>query len=83
MYYHIFEPSIIAFPRRAEQIHQQLGAEYAQVRSHTTREEFVNEQATGFTQLSRVPYFSIVDSSLCGFRLVLDEEEREAGRAMK
>src|SRR5258708_2588601 len=43
-----------AFPRRTEEHWA------AQIRSYSTREKFVNEHATRFTQLSHLPYFSIV-----------------------
>ena len=56
----IISSLVLAFPRRTEQEHRRLGAKYAQIRSYTAREKFVRQHATRFTQLSRLPYFSIV-----------------------
>ena len=52
--------SILVYPRRTEQEHRRLGAKYARICSYSAREAFVKQYATRFTQLSRLPYFSIV-----------------------
>lgn len=57
---YIMSESILAFPRRTEQEHRWLGAKYAKIHSYTARKKFVNQYATRFTQLSRLPYFSVV-----------------------
>jgi hypothetical protein len=58
-YFHILCP-VIAFRRRTNEEHCQLGETYRQLSTATARKNFVKEHATRYCQLSRLPYFNLV-----------------------
>lgn len=58
----IFIPSSIkAFRRRTNEEHRQLGEIYRQLPNPNARKNFVRERATRYSQLSRLPYFNLVE----------------------
>lgn len=50
-----------AFRPCTNEEHQRLGEEYRQLRTPTARKNFVKDHATHYTQLSRLPYFNLVE----------------------
>ncbi|KAL1940756.1 hypothetical protein VTO73DRAFT_7797 [Trametes versicolor] len=52
-----------AFEERArtDAQHRQLGARYAALTTQNSRDKFVREHATRYTELSRLPYFNIIE----------------------
>jgi hypothetical protein len=49
-----------AFRPRTNDEHHRLGEQYRQLSTPTTHKGFVKENATWYTQLSRLPYFDLV-----------------------
>ncbi len=52
---------VVAFPRRTSKEHRQLGKDYRQLSTPTTRKNFVKEYATCYSELSCLPYFNMVE----------------------
>lgn len=52
--------SLTAFRRRTNEEHRQLGDSYLQQPNPTARKNFVKQHATRYCQLSRLPYFNLV-----------------------
>jgi putative ribosome biogenesis GTPase RsgA len=50
-----------AFKLRTNEEQCQLGDRYRELTTPTARKNFVKEHATRFTQLSRLPYFDLVE----------------------
>ncbi|KAI0668702.1 hypothetical protein C8Q78DRAFT_1097701 [Trametes maxima] len=50
-----------AFPSRSDVEHRRLGARYAALGNQSQRDKFVKNYATRYTELSRLPYFNIVE----------------------
>ena len=50
-----------AFRPRTDQEQHQLGEEYRQLPTPTACKNFVKDHATRYTQLSHLPYFSLVE----------------------
>src|SRR5712691_4195464 len=60
--FHAFiHSSNTAFRRRTNEEHRRLGEDYRQLPTPTTRKNFVKEHATRYCQLSRLPYFNLVE----------------------
>ncbi|KAI0676009.1 hypothetical protein C8Q78DRAFT_1150337 [Trametes maxima] len=49
------------FPPRSNVEHRRLGARYAALSNQSQRDKFVKNYATRYTELSRLPYFDIVE----------------------
>ena len=52
---------LTGFRRRTNDEHRRLGEEYRQLTTPTSCKNFVKDHATRYTQLSRLPYFNIVE----------------------
>jgi hypothetical protein len=52
---------VVAFPRRTSEEHRRLGDEYRRLSTPTARKAFVKEHATRYSELSRLPYFDLVE----------------------
>ena len=50
-----------AFQPRTDGEQRQLGEEYRNLTTNTARNNFVHENATRYTELSRLPYFDLVE----------------------
>ena len=53
--------SVVAFRRRTSEEHRRLGDDYRQLSTPTARKNFVKEHATRYSELSRLPYFDMVE----------------------
>ena len=51
----------VAFHIQTNEEHRRLGDEYCEIRTPTTRKVFMKNYATHYTQLSRLPYFDLVE----------------------
>ena len=51
----------VVFRRRTSEEHRRLGDEYRQLSTPTARKNFVKEHATRYSELSRLPYFDMVE----------------------
>ncbi|EIW86727.1 hypothetical protein CONPUDRAFT_45752 [Coniophora puteana RWD-64-598 SS2] len=51
----------LAFPSRTNDRHRELGEQYRQLKTKGARHAFVQAHSTRYTQLSRLPYFDIVN----------------------
>ncbi|KAF7372218.1 hypothetical protein MVEN_00081200 [Mycena venus] len=49
-----------AFKPRTNEEQRELGAKYQKLKNNSQRDKFVKEHATRYTQLSRLPYFDLV-----------------------
>jgi hypothetical protein len=52
---------IAAFRRRTNEEHRRLGDDYHRLNAPTARKNFVKEHATRYSELSRLPYFNMVE----------------------
>jgi hypothetical protein len=50
-----------AFKVRTDREHRELGEQYRNLTTANARKNFVKDFATRYTQLSRLPYFNIVE----------------------
>jgi hypothetical protein len=53
-----------AYPQRTDAEQRKLGEEYRNLTSKTARQKFVKDNATRYTQLSRLPYFDLVQQTV-------------------
>jgi len=53
----------LAFPPRTDAEQRRLGEEYRKLKTNGARNAFVKEYATRYTQLSRLPYFDLVQQT--------------------
>lgn len=58
--FHDVTSLIPAFRPRTNEEQRRLGEEYRQITTPTGRKNFVKEHATRYSQLSRLPYFDLV-----------------------
>jgi hypothetical protein len=56
-----FYYSFTAFKLRTNEEQRRLGDQYHKLTTPTARKNFVKEHATRYTQLSRLPYFDLVE----------------------
>lgn len=49
------------FRPRTDEEHRRLGEEYIRQPNPTSRKNFVKDHATRYSQLSRLPYFNLVE----------------------
>lgn len=59
--YDVLTARSTAFRPRTNEEHRRLGDAYHQLSTPTARKNFVKEHATRYTELSRLPYFNLVD----------------------
>jgi hypothetical protein len=52
---------LTVFRSRTNEEQRQLGEEYRKLPTPTARKNFVKDHATRYTQLSRLPYFNLVE----------------------
>ena len=53
--------SVVAFRRRTNDEHRRLGDDYRRLTTPTAQKNFVKEFATRYSELSRLPYFNMVE----------------------
>jgi hypothetical protein len=53
--------STVAFRRRTSEEHRRFGNQYRQLSTPSARKNFVKAHATRYTELSRLPYFDLVE----------------------